>query len=87
VYGGGGHLSLFYIHRYDPDKKVATVISLAGPADITSSELHDMLIPKGFDIDSVFTSDADNHAASPLEGVSSTPTLITQSFRMHLIQQ
>lgn len=72
----GGHLSLLYVHRYDPAKKIATVISLAGPTDITDTGLHDMLIPKGFDIDSVFTSNADKHAASPLESVSDTPTLI-----------
>jgi acetyl esterase/lipase len=72
----GGHLALLYTHRYDTAHKIDTVISLAGPTDITSSALHDMLILKYFDLDTVFTSDEDKHTSSPLEAVGSTPTLL-----------
>lgn len=38
-YSAGAHLSLLYTYKYDKDNKIKTVISMAGPTDLTLVQL------------------------------------------------
>jgi acetyl esterase/lipase len=73
----GGHLSLLYAHHYDTENKIDTVVSLAGPTDITDIDLYNMVLAKGLDLyANIFITVDEREEASPVNGISGKPTLI-----------
>ncbi|MBN2037271.1 MAG: alpha/beta hydrolase [Chitinispirillaceae bacterium] len=72
----GGHLSLLYAYKYDGAGAVKAVVSLAGPTDVSASDLADTLWENfKFDIASVFPK-TEHEAASPVLFASHVPTLL-----------
>ncbi|HOF35093.1 MAG TPA: prolyl oligopeptidase family serine peptidase [Spirochaetota bacterium] len=71
----GGHLSLLYSHKYDTAGRIKAVISLAGPTDLTSSELKTYLTAKGILLSQVFTDATQENDASPAKNYRNLPTL------------
>lgn len=80
-YSSGAHLSLLYTYNYDTDNKVKTVISMAGPTDLTLVQLGSAVQTQVIQwlIGSTIQSNPAAYAlASPVTHISasSKPTLI-----------
>ncbi len=72
----GGHLSLLYAYKYDGTGTVKAVVSLAGPTDVSASDLADTLWDNfKFDIARVFP-ETEQESASPVMFANRVPTLL-----------
>ncbi|MBP8083019.1 MAG: alpha/beta fold hydrolase [Spirochaetes bacterium] len=75
-HSAGAHLSLLYTYKYDTDNRIKSVISMAGPTDLTSSALKNQLADKGILLNQIFDDASEENEASPILFIKNVPTLL-----------